>query len=86
MGLASVELIMAIEDEFGVEFPETNAEKFAIVGNLHDFILLSLKRRGETPDEEEVWERVRAIVVEQLGVRLEEVTHAAHIVDDLHAS
>ena len=36
--LDAVEIIMAIEDEFGVEIPDDQAEQFKLVGNLVKFV------------------------------------------------
>ena len=36
--LDAVEIIMAIEDEFGVEIPDEQAENFTLVGNLVKFV------------------------------------------------
>ncbi|OCR21746.1 acyl carrier protein [Pseudomonas syringae] len=37
--LDTVELVMAIEEEFGVEIPDTEAESLTTVGKVVDFIL-----------------------------------------------
>ena len=57
MGLDSVELIMAIEDEFGVTIPTENAPQLAILGDMHAFIICKLQQQGRNPDESEVCER-----------------------------
>jgi acyl carrier protein len=85
MGLDSVELVMAIEEEFGIEIPNADAPQLAVLGEMHDFIVRALRQRGDTPDEAQVWERLRAVVVEQLDVRPDEVTRTAHVVYDLRA-
>jgi acyl carrier protein len=85
MGLDTVELVMAIEVEFGIEIPNTAAPNLAVLGDLCDYIVLSLLPQGEQPNEQEVWQRLSEIVVEQLGVRPEQVTRTAHLIDDLHA-
>lgn len=36
--LDAVEIIMAIEDEFGVEIPDDQAEHFQVVKNLVDYV------------------------------------------------
>lgn len=36
--LDAVEIIMAIEDEFGIEVPDEDAEKFMLVGDLVKFV------------------------------------------------
>lgn len=85
MGLDTVELVMALEEEFGINIPNADAEKLVVIGDMHDYIVRTLRQRGDTLDEGQVWERLCAIVVEQLGVRPEEVTRTAHIVYDLRA-
>lgn len=83
MGLDSVELVMRIEDEFGVEMSNAEAEKIMLAGDLHAFVMKALSHKGEQADEAQVWSRVREIIVEQLGVRPEEVTPTAHFIRDL---
>ena len=85
MGLDSVELIMAIEDEFGVTIPAENAPQLAILGDMHAFIIRKLQQQGRNPDKSEVWERLQTMVVKQLGVRPEEVTSEANLFTDLGA-
>lgn len=36
--LDAVEIIMAIEDEFGIEIPDEDAEKFSLVGDLTKYV------------------------------------------------
>ncbi|MBR6700903.1 MAG: acyl carrier protein [Firmicutes bacterium] len=36
--LDAVEIIMAIEDEFGIEIPDEEAEKFSLVGDLTKYV------------------------------------------------
>lgn len=85
MGLESVELVMAIEDEFGIQIAEADAPTLAVLGDMHAYIVRALIDRGESPDETDAWERLSAVVVEQLGVRPAEVTRTAHIAYDLGA-
>lgn len=53
--------------------------------HLSDDIVRTLRQRDDAPDEGQIWERLRAVVVEQLGVRPDEVTRTAHIIHDLRA-
>jgi len=85
MGLDTVELVMAIEEEFGIEIPNTDAMNLAVLGEMHDYIIQALRQRGDNPDEGSVWERLSVVVVKQLGVRPKDVTRTAHIVYDLRA-
>ncbi len=86
MGLESVELVMAFEEEFGVEIPDDEAERIITVGDARDFIVGKLRERAEDPeavDPEEVWSRIKAIVVDHIGVRPEKVVPEAAFIDDL---
>ena len=82
MGLDTVELVMVIEEEFGIEIPNKDAAKLGVLGDMQDYILGALRQRGDKPDESQIWERLKAVVVAQLGVRPEEITRTAHIVKD----
>ena len=83
MGLDAVELVMAIEDEFDLHISDDDAAKMITVGDMHDYVVAQLRARGETPSEEAVWKKVHEIVVEQLGVRPEQVVRSAEFVRDL---
>jgi hypothetical protein len=48
MGLDTVELVMAVEEEFDLEIPDATAEKIFTVGDLHTFVVAELQRRGRT--------------------------------------
>jgi acyl carrier protein len=39
MGLDSVELLLAIEEEFGLDIPDREAEKLVTVGNTYTYLL-----------------------------------------------
>jgi acyl carrier protein len=85
MGLDTVELVMAIEEEFSIEIASADAANLGVLGEMHAYILQALRKRGEAPDESELWERLKAIVVDQLGVLSEDVVPSAHVVRDLGA-
>ena len=85
MGLDTVELVMAVEEEFGIEIPTAAAERLLSVGGMQDYIVETLQSRGTSMGEQEIWQRLRQIVVDQLGVRPEEVTREAEFVRDLGA-
>ncbi len=83
MGLDSVELMIATEEEFRIEISNAEAERIRTVGELADCVTAALRKRGELPDETTVWERVMAIVVAQLGVPPKAVTRTARFIEDL---
>ena len=83
MGLESVEIVMAVEEEFGIRIPDERAAELATVGDMLDFVLIALRQRGEVPDETAIWEHLRAVIVDQIGVPLEDVTRNARFIQDL---
>ena len=85
MGLDIVELILAVEDEFGIDIPNEVAATLEFVGQIQDHVVHSLREAGLQAEEREVWERVRSLVNRQLGVPLGEIKREAHLIRDLKA-
>jgi acyl carrier protein len=84
MGLDTVELVMAVEDEFGLEIPDAAAEMMMTVGDMHAFLVAELKRLGREGDPAKVFEQMRAIIVRQLRIKPEKVILSARFGKDLH--
>ena len=88
MGLDTVELVMTLEEEFGIEIPNEDAARLATVGEIADYILARLASGGgsiESIDLAALWVRVKSVVVRQLGVAPDKVTRTASVVQDLGA-
>ena len=86
MGLDTVELVMAVEEEFSLEIPDAAAEKMITVGDMHSFVVSELRRRGRPDvDDIRVFERLREIICTQLGVKAELVVPEVEFVKDLGA-
>lgn len=87
MGLDAVELVMAVEQEFGIEIPNSEAERMERAGDMHDLVVRILRQRDEAAviDADRIWSRLQDIVADHLGVRPEDVTPTAHFVYDLGA-
>jgi acyl carrier protein len=85
MGLDTVNLVMAVEEEFGFQLPDLEAAKMERVGDMFQFILHTLRERGEGVDDAVIWTRLSDVIVEQLGVKPEHVTPSAHFIRDLKA-
>lgn len=84
MGLDSVEIILAVEEEFGLEIPDADAARMITVGDLHAFVVVELRRLGRPdPDADAVFARLRDIVCRQMGVKPEAVVPTARFVKDL---
>ena len=83
MGLDSVELVMNVEEHFGIEIPDRIAETLFTVGDLHGFVVAELNRRGRPQDPEAVFGELRELICDQLGIEPERVVPAARFVQDL---
>ena len=74
---------MAVEEHFAIEVDNVDAAKLVSCGLLFDYVVGKLRVRGDTRPDDEVWPQLKAIIVEQLGVKPEEVTKEAKFVEDL---
>ena len=85
MGLDGVELLLAVEDHFGITVTEADAEKMATVGGLHDFVFREVCKREEPKNvvEADVWCQLLKLIVEQLGVKESQLHRDARFVEDL---
>jgi len=87
MGLDSVELVMAVEEAFNLKIPDEKAAKLDTAGKLYQYVI---ENYNENPNalknvnfESEVWEKLKRVIVYQLGVKSEDVTKQANFVYDL---
>jgi acyl carrier protein len=78
MGLETVELVMQIEDEFGIEIPNEDAERIQTVGQLEAHVI-----SRTLLDQKDVQQKVRSFVVEISGCDPRELHDEAHIIYDL---
>ena len=85
MGLDTVELVMAMEEAFQLEIPDAAAERMLTVGDMHSILVSELNRLRRETDPAQVFERMRTIIVRQLGVKSDQVVPSARFVKDLHA-
>jgi acyl carrier protein len=83
MGLDMVELIMAVEEDFGIAIENREAEKLVTVGLLYQLVLDKLRGRGSLATEQELYSQLRELISKQLGVKPEQVVPSAHFIDDL---
>ena len=83
MGLDLVELVMSVEEEFGIDIPDSLAEKISTVGDLADIVASELARSGQRADPDRIFERIRTHTAEWAVVSLEQVTRESRFVQDL---
>jgi acyl carrier protein len=86
MGLDTVELVMAVQEGFGITIPDTAATKMITVGDMHAFVTAELERVGRpAADSALIFDRLTLTIVRQLGVEPSEVIPGARFVKDLRA-
>lgn len=74
MGLDTVELVMEIEEEFAIDFPDRDAEKIQTVGQLVDYVVDRLRsRRVRACLSQANFHIVRRILMSRAGARREDV-------------
>jgi acyl carrier protein len=89
MGLDSVEIVMDIEDHFGIEVTDAEAGRCARVGDLFACVIAKLEAGETTKPQPEQWtrpqvlEEIRDIIAEQAGVRRDRITLEASLTGDL---
>ncbi|MEM0983762.1 MAG: hypothetical protein AAGI17_07425 [Planctomycetota bacterium] len=83
MGLDGVELAMEVEDEFQIRLDDDVAAACRTVSDLVFVVVSELRAKGESVREHEIEFRVREIVADQFGLRVERVRLEDHFVDDL---
>jgi acyl carrier protein len=86
MGLDTVEIVLAVEEAFGLEISDATASQIFTVGELHAFLVAELTRLGRPGiDPANVYEELRDIICRQLGVEPAAVLPDARFVKDLGA-
>lgn len=83
MGLELVEIALAVEEEFKIEISSEDGSIWRTCGDLSDYVTAALNARGDVKSEEAVWLQLKQIIVEQIGVKPEEVTREARFVEGL---
>ena len=83
MGLDVVELIMAVEEEFGIAIPNERATTLTTLGAIRDHVLRECVARGMASDSDEVWARIKAIVRRDFAIAEPHLVPEASLVADL---
>ena len=84
MGLETVELVLAVEELFGITIPDASAEKIATVGQLQDFVFAELsKRTDNTRTSVEVFDVLRALIAHQMRIDPSQIRRESRFVQDL---
>jgi len=83
MGLDSVELVMAFEDEFEIQIPNEAAEKLQTIRDVTDYVTAHLAAEGRPRERASVYAIVCLITCEQCGTTLDKLTEDTTFINDL---
>ncbi len=74
MGLDTVELVMAIEDEFGIVIHDDEAELMATPGQVADYVMERVRTRKEDPNASQAaFYRLRTMLMREFGIARHEI-------------
>ena len=83
MGLDTVELVMAVEEEFAIAIPNEWAATLITLGDLRDCVIRIREARGEKIDPGDFWARVKMIMWRDHRIAEKHLVPEAEIVADL---
>ena len=86
MGLDTVEFVLLAEKEFGLNLPDDEVSLVATVGELSDFIHQKLVVKHGLklcPSQDEIYSRIKNLLIKQFGVPETLILRSARFVDDL---
>ncbi len=83
MGLDTVELVMAIEEEFDVTIPDDTAEEMVRVRDVRDWLVAHLHTKGRDADPDDVFTRLRRLTSHTTNIPEDEIGLDARFIDDL---
>jgi acyl carrier protein len=86
MGLNSVEIVMEVENEFGISIPDADVAYDMRVGELADYISRRVREAGNLKglSKADVLLSVRQLISEQMGMPMDEITPEKRFQADLH--
>ncbi len=81
-GLDLYEVMLDVDDEFEVELPKE--KEYDTVGDLYETILIAQRKKSEAGiDELDTWNRLKSLLVRQLGVKPEQIVPTARFYIDI---
>jgi acyl carrier protein len=83
MGLDTVELLLAFEEEFDIEFSDEVAGELTTVRDVRDFLVSEHQRLGRAADPQDIFVRIAKVTHRLVGGAPERITLDAAFVEDL---
>lgn len=78
MGLDTVELIVKVEDKFQIQILDQEAENIETVGHLVEMVKKKTKQSDQV-----VFPIIKDILINQMGIPVDQIKYQSHIVYDL---
>lgn len=82
MGLDSVELLMSVEDAFGIKISDSEAAEISTVGEFYEAVWRRVNQRQDL-ERKEMENIMNLIIQDRTGVKLSQIKPESHIVKDL---
>jgi acyl carrier protein len=83
MDLETIELIMAVEEEFIIEIPDDRAERIASIGELRNVVMTELQRYDRRREANAVLDRIAEIAANFAHVDRGSIGPDTSLVEDL---
>ncbi len=83
MGLDTVEFVMWVEDEFGIDIPDRDASEMLTVGELCRYVASRIPQKVSGDIDQEIFDKVSHHLNTQFGVPLCQILPDARFVRDL---
>ena len=83
MGLDTIELVLEIEEEFGIELPDSEAQSILTVGELSQWIARATSSIDNPVSFDHAYSRLEQILEERFKVKKNLITPSTKFVKDL---
>jgi hypothetical protein len=83
VGLDTVELVIDVENAFGISIPDTDAGGLYTVGDLQQYVVAARAQMGRPLTPEDVWSQLCDILEHGYAIQRKAITTQARIVTDL---
>jgi acyl carrier protein len=83
MGLEIVEIVLAVESEYGISISDEAAARLETVGSLQEEILQQGRYQGRNFGRDHVWQWLVGLLHEDYGIPVVQITPQARFVKDL---
>jgi hypothetical protein len=90
MSLDMMEVVLEVEEEFGIKIPDSDIPMTDAIsiGDLYDITLKRVREQSKSNSqagnlEDEVWERLKALLIDQLDLKPEQIVKSNRFYHEL---